>query len=260
MPELPDVEGFRRVFAEHAAGRTVRRVVVTDAGVLRNASARTLDRSLRRRRFEEPERHGKWLIAWTDGPAVLLHFGMTGGLRWAETDEERHRHDRVIFVLDHGELRYRDMRKLRGVWLAHDREEAGRAMGVLGPDALAVGRRQFRDLLGRRRGRVKAVLVNQRVLAGVGNLLADEALWHARIHPEARVEDLSPEELDRLHRELRRVLRTSVEHELVPGLRRWLTGVRGHPDPRCPRCRSPLGRTVVGGRTTYFCPRCQPPP
>ncbi|MGH2696604.1 MAG: DNA-formamidopyrimidine glycosylase family protein, partial [Actinomycetota bacterium] len=118
MPELPDVEHDRRVLAEHAVGRLIERTVTTDAGILRNVSEVTLDRALRGHRFEEPERHGKWLLAWTTGPAVLIHFGMTGDLIPADGPGGRHRHDRVIFELDRGELRYRNMRKLGGVWLA----------------------------------------------------------------------------------------------------------------------------------------------
>lgn len=258
MPELPDVEHERRFLLRHATGRAVERVLVTDAGILRNVSARTLDRSLRRHRFEEPGRHGKWLIAWTTGPAILIHFGMTGELHWGETADGRHRHDRAIFVTDRGELRYRNMRKLGGLWLAHDSAEVGGITGALGPDALAVTRRQFRDLLAKRRGRVKSALMDQRLIAGIGNILADEVLWHARIHPERRLDNMAEAERDRLHAAIRRVLRTSVERfDYVPQMTRWLSHVRGEPGARCPRCRAELGRTVVDGRTTYFCPKCQ---
>ena len=257
MPELPEVEHDRRVLAEQAAGRLIERTVTTDPGILRNASPTALDRALRGHRFEEPERHGKWLLAWTTGPAVLIHFGMTGDLIPADGREGRHRHDRVIFELDRGELRYRNMRKLGGVWLAHDREEAAAILGPLGPDALTLDRRGFRALLARRRGRVKAALMDQRLLAGIGNLLADEALWQAGLHPARRIEDLGPEERDRLFDAIRAVLRTSVERfdHLPSG---WLIHVRGRPEAACPRCGTPLGRTVVGGRTTYFCPYHQP--
>ncbi len=261
MPELPDVEAYRRFLSRHATGRRIERVVVTDDAILRNVSAEGLDRSLRQERFGEPERHGKWLIAWTSGPAVLIHFGMTGDLGWERDHRGRHRHDRVIFETDGGELRYRNMRKLGGLWLAHDKEEAREVMGPLGPDALSLDRRGFRDLLFRRRGQIKAALMDQRWLAGVGNLLADEALWRARIHPARRIEDLSAEERDRLFTSLRKVVRTSVErYDYLPRMRGWLTHVRGTPGARCPRCRTPLERTTVSGRTTYFCPRCQPAP
>ena len=261
MPELPDVEAYRRFLADHAAGRRIDRVVVTDPGILRGVSPTSLARALRRERFLDPDRHGKWLIAWTSGPVLLFHFGMTGHLEWGSTDRGRHRHDRVIFELDRGELRYRNMRKLGGLWMAHDAVEARETMGPLGPDALDLDRRGFEDALGRRRGGIKAVLMNQRAIAGVGNLLADEILWQARLHPARRLEDLSGEERRRLHAKLRHVVRTSVERfDYVPRMRGWLNHVRGQPGARCPRCHTALDRTVVGGRTTYFCPACQPPP
>lgn len=261
MPELPDVEHFRRYLSLHATGTLIRRVVVTDTGILRNVGPGVLDRVLRGHRFEEPDRHGKWLIGWTSGPAVLVHFGMTGHLEWAGGSDGRHRHDRVIFETDQGELRYRNMRKLGGLWVAHDPSEVAAVLGPIGPDALALSRRQFLGLLERRRGRVKAALMDQRLLAGVGNLVADETLWHARIHPARRIEDLSETDRDRLYTELRRVLRESVEHyDYLERKRSWLSHVRGRPGARCPRCRSALARTVVGGRTTWFCPRCQRSP
>lgn len=255
MPELPDVEYFRRFLADRAAGALIERVVTTDPAILRNATDGALDAAVRGHRLEEPERHGKWLLAWTTGPAVLVHFGMTGRLLWAPGPAGRHRHDRVIFQTDRGELRYRNMRKLGGVWLAHDRDEARRLLAPLGPDALHASARTFRAALGRRRGQVKAALMNQSVVAGVGNLAADEALWQARIHPLRRLEDLTEEERRRLERSVRRVLRTWVDrfHDLPPG---WLLSVRG-PGARCPRCGTELRRTVAGGRTTFFCPSCQ---
>jgi formamidopyrimidine-DNA glycosylase len=257
VPELPDVEHFRRFLARHAVGARILRVVTTDPGILRNVSAETIDRALRGHRFEEPERHGKWLVTGTTGPSLLVHFGMTGGFRWSAEPVGRHRHDRVIVETDRGELRYRNMRKLGGLWLAHDETEVGRILAALGPDALAVDPRGFHEALGRRRGMIKAVLMNQSAVAGVGNLAADEALWQARLHPARRLEDLDDQERRRLERSVRRVLRTWVDRfeDLPAG---WLLRVRGQRDARCPRCRTPLARTVVGGRTTYFCPSCQP--
>src|SRR5437867_4199758 len=143
MPELPDVEHYRRFFDVHAAGKTVR-AVWSDPTIVRNATPRSLAAALQGRRFDHPERHGKWLVAWTDGPALLLHFGMTGELVWSGDEPHRHRWDRMALRFEEGgELRYRNMRKLGGVWLAHDRPEAARVLGTLGPDALAIGRRQF---------------------------------------------------------------------------------------------------------------------
>jgi formamidopyrimidine-DNA glycosylase len=260
VPELPDVEHYRRFFEEHAAGKTVRSVVA-DPTILRNVSPVALEGALRARTFEDPQRHGKWLICWTDGPALLLHFGMTGDLIWSGDEPERHRHDRLILEFEQGgELRYRNMRKLGGVWLAHGQSELQGVLGALGPDALDVDRRRFLDMLSRKRGGIKAALMDQRFMAGAGNIIADEVLWHARIHPRRRIETLSDQERRKLFTELRRVLRESVEgYDYVPRKRNWLSGYRDRPGQPCPRCGTPLERATVAGRTTYFCPNCQKP-
>jgi formamidopyrimidine-DNA glycosylase len=259
VPELPDVEHFRRFLSEHATGHTIERVLVTDPGILRGVEAGSLDRVLSGHRFEDPDRHGKWLIAWTTGPAALIHFGMTGDLTWAEGPEGRHRHDRVVFVTDGGELRYRNMRKLGGLWLAHDSDEVATVLGPLGPDALAVRRREFLERLARKRGRVKAALMDQRFVAGLGNILVDEIVWQARVHPATPVDGLSETQRDQLFTRMRNVVRRAVErHDYLDRNVRWLSHVRGRPGARCPRGHESLARTVIAGRTTYYCPSCQP--
>lgn len=260
MPELPDVEAYRRFFVRHAAGRTIKSVWA-DPTIVRNATPQALQRAMRGRTFQDPDRRGKWLICRSDGPTLLLHFGMTGDLVWSGDEPERHRHDRLILGFEGGEeIRYRNMRKLGGIWLAHDEEETRRVLGPLGPDALAIRRREFLDLLRRRRGGVKAALMDQTFVAGVGNIIADEVLWHARIHPRRRTESLTEEERRRLFDEMHKILRQAVEgYDYIPRKRSWLSGVRGVPDARCPRCKSPLERATVAGRTTYFCPHCQGP-
>ncbi|MCQ4079313.1 Fpg/Nei family DNA glycosylase [Streptomyces sp. RB6PN25] len=258
MPELPDVESFRHVLDSHGRGRRIEDVEVNDAGVLRGVTARRLRQALRGRRFRAPGRHGKWLIARTDGPAVLMHFGMTGELVGGPQAEERHPHDRVVFVLDHGRLCYRDQRKLQGIRLADDEAAVERLLADQGPDALDVGRQEFAEAIGVRRGGLKSALIDQSVLAGLGNLLADEILWRSRLHPSRPARELSDDELRRLHGETRRVLRQSVRAGRVPGRPSWLTGHRDDPHPQCPRCGGPLRRGRVAGRSTVWCPQCQP--
>jgi formamidopyrimidine-DNA glycosylase len=257
VPELPDVEGYRRVL-ERGVGRKVRRVAVTDDGVLRNTSAAGLGRALHGRRLGHPDRHGKWLLARTDGPTVLMHFGMTGELLWKPDDGDRDRHDRVVVITDHGELRYRDQRKLQGVWLAHRDDEIELITGRQGPDAFGLSRRELEEALTGRRGGLKATLMDQTVIAGLGNLLTDEILWQARLHPARHAGRLGGDELRRLHRAMGSVLRTSVRAGRVPPRPSWLTGVRDHERPVCPRCNTSLRRSRVGGRRSWWCPRCQP--
>lgn len=259
MPELPEVERYRRFFAEQATGRIVQEVDA-DPSTLRNATIGSIRDGLTGHRFTEPHRHGKWLVAWTrEGPALLFHFGMTGELLWSEDSDGRHRWDRLIVGFHGGgELRYRNMRKLGGIWLAHGPDQVDALLGRLGPDALSLTPRGFDHLLMRRRGGVKAALMDQTFVAGVGNLLADEILWQARIHPRRRIETLSADEGHRLDSAMRSVVRrTAADGDSAMARGRWLLPVRDHPGARCPRCRTPLVRTVVAGRTTYYCPVCQ---
>ena len=256
MPELPDVEGFRRVLADNAVRKRIAAVEVPDRDLLRNASPQALGRALSGKRFGEPARHGKWLIAPAGEAHVLMHFGMTGSLEW-EPRGPKHAHDRVAFVYRDAELRFRDMRKFGGVWLARDEEECRAVTGPLGPDALALGREELHELLGHRRGAIKAALMDQSLVAGLGNLLVDEILWRARLDPHAPAGRLSPGRRDAIYDAMRETLRASIPTRRVPRASGWLTEVRDQGDARCPRCGTRLRRGTVAGRSTRWCPRCQ---
>ncbi|MCN9243507.1 Fpg/Nei family DNA glycosylase [Streptomyces sp. RY43-2] len=258
MPELPDVEGFRQVLMRCGSRRCVTDVDVRDAGVLRGVTERRLCGELTGRCLKKPWRHGKWLFVPTDGDVTLVcHFGMTGSLRCCRPDEPIERHDRIVFTLDDTRhLRYRDQRKLQGVQLT-DRDGLDRILGRLGPDALTVGRAEFRELLSGRRGAVKGALMDQSVIAGLGNLLCDEILWRARVEPRTPVRDLGEAALRRVHTAMGRVLETAVRAACVPPRRTWLTGRRDDSEPRCPRCGHHLCAGRVAGRRTVWCPVCQ---
>lgn len=258
MPELPDVEGFRRQLADTLPGRQIRSVDVLDSGVLRNANARSLSQKLTGHRFDKPRRHGKWLILPTDGPTLLVHSGMTGHPYFAAPGADTEGQERLVIGLDSGELRYADLRKLRGVWLADDDDELSGVIGEQGPDALALDLREFTAALRRHRGALKSTLMDQSVVAGLGNLLSDEICWRAKVNPARSIADLDPDDMRRLHSAMKRTLQTAVRHGCVPRLRQWLTGVRDDPDPCCPRCGSHLDRRRIAGRTSLWCPRCQP--
>jgi formamidopyrimidine-DNA glycosylase len=257
VPELPDVEGFRRKLAATLPGRRVRHVEVHDAGVLRNTTGRAFARNLEKHTFRNPRRHGKWLILPTDGPTLLIHSGMTGHPYYASDGADEKGYERLVLSLDCGEFRYADLRKLRGIWLAADDDEAATVMGPQGPDALGLQLPAFRSALRGRRGTLKPTLMDQSVIAGLGNLLVDETCWRARVHPSRPIASLD-DEIPRLHAAMKRILQTSVRHGRVPGLPRWLTRVRDDPDPSCPRCGARLMRSRIGGRASVWCPHCQP--
>ncbi len=259
MPELPDVEGFRKVLNSCAKGRIIQRVDVRDTGVLHEVSTRRLRDAVEGRRFTEPERHGKWLLARTGGPTLMLHFGMTGELICAHPDDTVEPHDRVLFTVSRDrQLRYRDQRKLQGLWLADDESDVAHLLDHQGPDAMSVTREEFEEALSARRGSIKAALTDQSVLAGLGNLLADEILWRAKLHPKTQATALTEADRDGLYTNMRRTLRSAVTAGCVPPRDSWLTGHRDDPSPTCPRCGSTLRRIRMAGRGTVWCPKCQP--
>jgi formamidopyrimidine-DNA glycosylase len=159
-----------------------------------------------------------------------------------------------VLEMDDGDLHYRNMRRLGGIWLAKSDRELGRIEGRLGPDWLDVSRSDFDDLLARRRGSIKATLMDQGFAAGLGNLTADESLWQARIDPRRPVASLDKRERDVVYRKIEKVLRDSLPYGLVPAKRTWLTGARDRRNATCPRCGAHLRRVKIGGRTTVFCP------
>jgi formamidopyrimidine-DNA glycosylase len=261
MPELGDVEGFRRI-AERLAGSRIVRVEVLDAGVLRNSTARHFASALRGRRIEDAHRTGKWLVVATDGPSLVFHFGMTGSLYLVgeDHDEERHQHDRVVFTTPKGELRYRDLRKLQGIFLAADTRHIDEIIGPIGPDALDISAKDFRARLDSKRSTIKSALMDQTRVAGLGNMLSDEILWRSRIHPGRPTEFLSDTEWQVLHRAARSTLRSAARAGHTPRGPRWLTSARWDETALCSTCGSELKRTKIAARTAVWCPACQPPP
>ncbi|WP_328873623.1 Fpg/Nei family DNA glycosylase [Streptomyces sp. NBC_00287] len=258
MPELPDVEGFRQTLLTCSGRRSVTDIDVRDAGVLRGVTEKRLRKELEGRRLGKAWRHGKWLFVPTgDGPTLVFHFGMTGSLRCCDQEEPVEAHDRIVLTLGRNRLLcYRDQRKLQGVRLA-DSADVDRILEDLGPDALAVKRDEFLELLSGRRGAVKSALMDQSVLAGLGNLLCDEILWRARVAPRTSTRNLDEKTLRRIHAAMGRVLSTSVRDGCVPPRRGWLTGRRDDSEPLCPRCGTALRSSRVAGRRTVWCPHCQ---
>lgn len=266
MPELPDVEGFRRVLDRHGTGRRIDCVRVSDADVLESVSPRELHEEVEGRTLASPRRHGKWLLGplrsgsqhRQDEPTLVFHFGMTGGLFEASPEEPGHQHDRIVLCVEQKELRYRDLRKLRGIRLAADDDSLHELLHHLGPDAASISSAELRQRLQAKSSTVKRALMDQTVLAGLGNLLADEILWRARLHPSIPANELSETEQKRLYRAMRTVLRDSMEAGRVPDTSGWLTACRDVQDASCPRCETQLKESRVSGRKALWCPACQP--
>ncbi len=259
MPELPEVEAYRRL-GERVVGRRVAEVVAPDGWYLkRGLTADVLTAALEGRRLTAVRRTGKLLLYDTDeGPVLGLRFGMSGRLVVDGTagvdsllyasDQALDRYVRFGLRFDNGgELAVRDPRRLGGVEL--DPPEAR-----LGPDALAVAPSALSRALAGSRAPLKARLLDQSRLAGVGNLAADEALWRAGLDPARPAGSLTPAELRRLHRHLRATLADLIAGG---GSHSGEMMAERRPGGMCPKDGTPLVRRTVGGRTTWSCPRHQ---
>ncbi len=256
MPELPDVEVYRRRLAQATTHRRLVAVIVRDAGVLRSASGPRLGDELGGARVVSTRRHGKNLYVMTaDGPHLRLHFGMTGALVVASGDDEA-RHTRVVFALSGGtRLLFVDQRKLGQVDLVASVTDDIRRLG-LGPDALAVGRGDLAAVLRQSRSALKPTLMDQHKLAGLGNLYSDEILFQARLDPRGPAAAVDDHGVRRLHRQMRRVLERAIAGDVTDFPRGWLLHHR-RDGAECPRRNGLVHRFSSAGRHGYYCPECQ---
>jgi formamidopyrimidine-DNA glycosylase len=259
MPELPDVETFKRYFDATSLHQRIENVEVRDAYILKGISTRELARELKERRFKSTRRHGKHLFVRADGDLWLrLHFGMTGSLRYFKHEEQAPRHTRVLFVFANAHsLAFEDQRKFGEIGLIEDVNNFLKKR-ALGPDALDVSLGQFREIFAKHRGAVKTILLNQKLVAGIGNIYADEILFRTRIHPATQVSALKEKTVMKLFRAGRDILKKAIEAKAdmdrMP--KSWLLPHRGK-GGKCPRCGRELKSATIGGRTAWFCAHCQ---
>ncbi len=276
MPELPEVESVRRRLAPVLEGRRLERVEILDARLTRPFDPEEVARELEGERIGAVDRRGKYLIVrFESGRSLLVHLRMTGSLRngaAGSLPDDPYR--RAVVRLDNSsDVAYRDVRRF-GTWLLLEPGELDPYLDArVGPEPLGPGFRA-RDLeakLARRTAPVKAVILDQRTVAGVGNIYADEALWRARIHPLREARSLDTKEVAALHRAIRSVLELGIERQgatlrdyALPdggeGGMQHEFKVYGRAGDPCDRCGTPIERIVVGGRGTWYCPHCQPSP
>jgi formamidopyrimidine-DNA glycosylase len=259
MPELPEVEISKRYLDATSLHQRIDDVDVRNTYILKKTSARELARRLKGRRFESSRRHGKHLFVRADGELWLrLHFGMTGSLQYFKKDEQASRYARVLFVFaNNHRLAFDDQRQFGQIGLLKDVDEFLKEH-ELGPDALDLHLGEFRKILGKHRGAVKSVLLNQRIIAGIGNIYADEILFRARVHPTTETSRLGDKALTKLFRASHYVLRKAIAAKANTSQmpRSWLLPHRGR-GGKCPRCGRKLRSARIGGRTAWFCPQCQ---
>ena len=271
MPELPDVEAIRRyLVSQGLVGRTVACVELGWPRAVRSPSPDEFKAELSGRRIHELDRRAKYLLVRLAGRpdrTLLVHLGMTGTLQLRPAGQDRPEYTRNVLVLD-GDMAlcFVDPRKFGGMWLVRDEVEV---LDGLGPEPLAEAftTELLAERLSRRNAPVKALLCDQSVVAGIGNIYADEALFLAGIHPLRRGRDLSRKDTELLHTAIVQSLAAAIgpltlyyagggQPTYAQQEPERLSMRRSEGEP-CTRCGTPVGRVTVRGRSSYFCPRCQ---
>ncbi|HEV2592215.1 MAG TPA: bifunctional DNA-formamidopyrimidine glycosylase/DNA-(apurinic or apyrimidinic site) lyase [Gaiellaceae bacterium] len=274
MPELPEVETVRRSLAPVLEGRRFESVRILDTRLTRPLDPDEIARELDGETVSVVDRRGKYLIVrFESGRALLIHLRMTGSLLHAPSGElvdDPHR--RAVVRLDDGsDVAYRDVRRF-GTWLLLEPEEVesyvDRKVGRE-PLAAAYRSKHLAEKLATRKAPVKAAILDQRTVAGVGNIYADEALWRARIHPLTPANEVDADGVKALHRAIRKSLELGIARQ-GSTLRDYRTPsgesgsmqhefkVYGRDGEPCERCGTPIDKIRVAGRGTWYCPRCQP--
>ncbi len=260
MPEMPDVAAFRKYFETYALKRKIASAGVRNPKIVRGLTAKELEKELAGDRFLSSRQHGKYLFAELDsGRWLLMHFGMTGFLDAFDSPGSEPEYTRLSIAFeDGGFLAYVNARMLGWIGITGDPEEFIKSRD-LGPSALdpSLDFESFKKRLPAR-GEIKPALMNQRIIAGIGNIYSDEILFHAGVHPKTKVGSISEERLRVVFEKMKEVLQTAIdldadparfpENHLLRGRRKGAT---------CPVCGTRLETAKFSGRTAYFCPRCQ---
>jgi formamidopyrimidine-DNA glycosylase len=284
MPELPEVETVARGLRQTILGRRIMSVALGKTDFIDDPSA--LEQHLPGRQIEAVERYGKFMLlrlsavngetrAAANGDAIpaslLVHLGMTGQIAPAPAAQPLEKHTHVCLLLDDGrELRYTDARRFGRIAYLTKALLAEELAGF-GADPLEVNKREFADRICGRRARIKALLLDQGVLRGVGNIYADESLWRAKIHPARLGANLNKKQAETLRRVLQDILQKAIvlrgssisdflDAEGQPGEYQRHHRAYAREGKNCYRCKTPIRRAIVAGRSSYFCPRCQPSP
>ncbi|MFQ5593182.1 MAG: DNA-formamidopyrimidine glycosylase [Anaerolineae bacterium] len=268
MPELPEVENYKRDLNQILAGRRITAVHVGWPNQVGAPSVDELARRLTDQIIESVGRRGKYLLfRLSSGDTLLIHLKMSGRLHIKPASSPPDPHTHVVFMLAGGdELRFHDPRKFGRVYLVGSPDDV---LDKLGPEPLDKDFtvEQFTALLTNRRGRLKPLLLNQAFLAGLGNIYADEVLHVAGLHPLRTADTLTSDEVERLHLAIQSTLRQAIQHQgtsfdqvYPPGTYQEFLQVYGRVGEPCRRCGTPIERIVVGQRGTHVCSKCQPAP
>lgn len=270
MPELPEVETCRRKLEPVIRGKPIEGVEAATHNYAFLTPPDKLKRELRGRTIEKLERRGKYLLMRCSGGGVLLiHLGMTGQIFVAPRMHDKHVNMMLYLKGLKHPVVFRDPRKFgKLLWLEEKNEAKEPRLARLGPDALAITGSQLWQTLHSRKASIKTLLLNQAIIAGVGNIYADEALFIAGIRPIRAARSIAKQDMDKLALAIKRVLKravklggSSISDYLHPdgetGYFQIEHKVYGRAGLMCPRCQGSIKRIVIGQRSAHYCPKCQ---
>ena len=272
MPELPEVETVKNELLPYISGRCITGITLFWEGIVRQPSVAEFRSRIIGQVITGIARQGKYLlVGLSSGDLLIIHLKMTGALLIGQDSSEPPRYTRAIIHLDEGtSIFFRDPRKFGLMRLVKDKDSI---VGKLGPEPLEADftPELLARLLARRTAPIKALLCDQHLIAGIGNMYADETLFAARVHPLRAGGSLSQEEIERLHSAIQRILWAAIGNKGAsvntyfrpdgsPGTAHFEFKVAHGIGKTCPDCGTPIERIVVRNRGTYFCPRCQPEP
>lgn len=259
MPELPDVEVYRRYLDVTSLHQRIGQVHVMSPSILFETSPQGLGHALTHHSFQSTGRHGKYLFIETDSEKwLVMHFGMTGDLRYFKNQHKIPDYTRLLIDFENGfHLAYLSPRKLGRITLTDSPQSWVRENG-LGVDAFDLSEEEFVRRAAQRRGSVKTWLMDQSSIAGIGNIYSDEILFQAGIHPQRSVSSLDTADLNTLYKAMGHVLNAAINAGADPGKMpsAFLLPHRKQGE-RCPRCDTPVVSIKTAGRTAWYCPRCQ---
>ncbi len=272
MPELPEVYTIVQGLNRKIKGKTIKNVIVRNSYLLKNISARDFEKRLKNKKFLSIHRIGKNIIFhFNDGQRMLLHLKMTGRLQYGDTplDNDKNKHLHLIFDLNNAKkLLFFDIRKFAKVLLVNEDKEQ-LLKENLGPDALDISEKEFIQRVGSKKSAIKKVLLDQSVLAGVGNIYSDDMLWYAKINPQKIASKLSQKELKKLYRAMNVILQKSIHvggstvkdyKDIVGKIGKYYSHYRLVYDRKgelCSRCKTPIKKVTIGGRSCCYCQSCQ---
>lgn len=267
MPELPEVQATVDYIKDKVLGRSVTGTKVLWHRTVANHTPRSFSQELTGLRIASVERRGKWIWIGLNHKSLtkhlFIHLRMSGSLDVVKDSEPLLDHDRITINLSGGEsLRFNDVRKFGRCYLTADPELITAKLGVEPLDALLSARR-FHEIITANRAKIKQVLLNQEIIAGIGNIYADEALWRSRIHPSRSAMVLTEQQTKLLLQSIRIILKQAITlsgtdfgDNVVEG-GNYRPKVYGRTEESCHRCKSAIQRIIVAQRSTHFCPSCQ---